>query len=226
MHRSAVPDPTRADACLVLIGEWQVPDAGTGRRAADAALAAWRQHGWPDGLRAHHCLLGEDGRTVLHYAQWADEEAARTFAGTGKPAWARSVDRAVPGVRHTRVTAYRRYRDTDRLSAPPSTGCLVTVTVTFDGADQDQQRAWVDNVFAAAGTTESSPSAGMLAAHFHVSLDGTRVLNLAEWTTADAHRAAVTGPDNGFRTRVRGFPGVGSSAARRYLPHAGLSTVP
>lgn len=212
-------DLTRADAGLVLVGEWTVRDSERQRRAADAALDAWRHHGWPDGLRAHHCLLGEDEHTVLHHLQWADEQAARAFAATGKPAWAHFVDTAVPGIRHRRVTAYRRYRDSTPLQTPPPTGCLVTVAVDFEDPDPRRQRAWVDNVFRAAGGADAAPASGMLAAHFHLSVDGTRVLNLAEWTSAGAHRDAVASPATAFRARVRAFPGVVGNVTRRFVPY-------
>ena len=129
----------------------------------------------------------------------------------------------MPGIEHRGVTAYRRYRDTTPLDAPPRTGCLVAVTVDFEAADPQRQRAWVDNVFGAAGTTEASPAAGLLAAHFHLSLEGTRVLNLAEWTTADAHRDAVAAPAGGFRARVRAFPGVSNVTTCRYTPYRHLT---
>ena len=122
---------------LVLIGEWSAPGPDAQRRAAEAALNAWRAHPWPDGLLAHHCLLGEDGRAVVHHLRWADEAAARAFAGTGKPGWARTVDAAAPGITRHRVTAYRQYRTTTPLTAAPPAGCLVTVTVDLDAPDPD-----------------------------------------------------------------------------------------
>lgn len=216
-------DLARTDTGLVLIGEWSVADPARQRDAADAAVAAWRHQAWPDGLLAHHCLLGEDGRSLLHHLQWTDESAARTFAGAGKPDWSRFVGRAVSGIRHDGVTAYRRYRDTLPLTAPPPTGCVVTVTVDFDGPDPRRLRYWVDDVFRAAGTVSASPATGMLAAHFHVGVDGTRVLNVAEWTHAPAHRDAVAGPTTGFRARVRAFPGVVRNMTKRYVPYRHLS---
>jgi hypothetical protein len=155
----------------------------------------------------------------VHFTQWTGQVAARAFTRSDKSLWASAVDDAVPGIARLKVTAYRRYRSTTALTAPPPTGCLVTVTVDFDGPDPRRQRAWVDNTFAAAGTVDPSPDAGMLAAHFHVSLDGTRVLNLAEWTSAQAHRDALAMPAPPFRARVRAFPGVISSVAQRYLSY-------
>jgi hypothetical protein len=214
----ATPGMDRASTGLVLVGEWRVADPDQQHRTADAALAAWDITGWPTGLLAHSLLLGEDDGTVLHYLQWSGESACRGFAWTGRNRWVRSVDAAVPGIGHRGVTAYRWYRSTTSLAAPPPAGCLVTVEVRFDGPDPQRQRKWTDGVFAAAGTSDACPAAGLLAAHFHLSVDGTQVLNLAEWTTANAHQEAAATPGT-LRRAARHFPGVTGSAVRRYAPY-------
>lgn len=206
---------------LVLVGAWSVSGPADQRRIADAALDAWRTGPWPGGLLAYDCLLGEDERTVVHCSEWTDEAAARAFAGAGKSAWLHAVHDAVPDIVHQKVTAYRRYRSTTPLPAPPPAGCVVTVTVDLEEPDPERQRAWVDNAFDAAGTADPAPEAGLLSARFHLSLDGARVLNLAGWTTAQAHRDAA-GVTDGFRERVRGFPGA-TSVTRRHLPYGHLA---
>lgn len=214
---SAVPVPGPADG-VILAGEWRIADSGRQQSAAAAALEAWRHVPRPEGLIAHSCMLGEDGCTLLHWSQWTGQDTARAFAGAGKAAWARAVDAAVPGIEHRKVTAYRPYRSTTPSAQASAAGCLVTVTVDFDGPDTGRQRAWVDTVFTAAGTAGPSPQAGMLAARFCLSLDGTRVLNLAEWTTSQAHRDAAAVPARPLRTAVREFPGVTRTTVQRYVP--------
>ncbi|MDP1125051.1 hypothetical protein Q5O12_26370, partial [Klebsiella pneumoniae] len=67
----------------------------------------------------------------------------------------------------------------------------------------------------------------LLAAHFHVSTDGRRVVNYAEWTDVQAHVDALAAGSDGVGTptprwrRVREFPGVLSddSVARYRLAH-------
>lgn len=70
------------------------------------------------------------------------------------------------------------------------------------------------------------PMAGSIAAHFHASTDGTRVLNYAEWTDEQAHIDMVTADDpHGVRRRVTGeMPGVRPCGYRRWQPHATLAT--
>lgn len=59
----------------------------------------------------------------------------------------------------------------------------------FDTESVEHAEAWVKAI-TAAGREDSTP-AGMLSAHFHISLDGKRILNYAEWTDADSHKRAV-----------------------------------
>ncbi|GAA1337235.1 hypothetical protein [Actinocatenispora thailandica] len=217
-----VPDPRRAAAGVALIGEWEVRP-GDQRRAADAVLAAWRETAPPVGLLSHHCLLGEDGVTVLHYQQWTRPGAPRAFAGGARRRWLDAVRARVPGIDHRRVTACHGYRSTVRAPAAPATGCLVTVTVDFAGTDPYRAREWVDGVFAAAGTPEPGAASGLIAAHFHTGLDGTRAVNLAEWTTAAAHRAAARTPAPRLRAAADGAPGVAGIAVARFTPYRGIS---
>jgi deazaflavin-dependent oxidoreductase (nitroreductase family) len=148
----------------------------------------------PDG--PYQVLTSTDGETVLVYAHDA-------------------VD--LPG-----ATEYRLYRSAVRENPPP-TGCVVVVSVEFDGPDEQRQREWVDTVFEAL-ESETDPPAGGISARFHLSTDGTRVLNFAEWTDEQAHRDALArsgqgtvGVSPGWR-RVLEFPGVKASGFRRYLP--------
>lgn len=84
-----LPQVFRPDAGLVLVGEWGTADA------ADATIGAWEAVRPPAGLLSYGCLLGEDDRTLLHYIQWAGEDAARAFVSTDRPRWVAAVDDAV-----------------------------------------------------------------------------------------------------------------------------------
>ncbi|WP_324951415.1 hypothetical protein [Archangium sp.] len=56
--------------------------------------------------------------------------------------------------------------------------------------DPQAQRDWVDTVLVAL-EADPHPPAGLLSATFFLPDDGAHVLNLAEWTSAAAHRAAL-----------------------------------
>ncbi|MFI5608556.1 antibiotic biosynthesis monooxygenase [Amycolatopsis sp. NPDC051903] len=118
---------------------------------------------------------------------------------------------------------YRLYRSARRPEAPPP-GCVVLVSVRFDGPDEARLRAWVDLVFEA--LADSDPHPGGLGAHFHLSADGTRVANYAEWTSEAAHLDAlgstgVVGSSPKFAL-VQAFPGVAGSTVRRFRPVSGI----
>jgi len=152
----------------------------------------------PDGLLDVRRLTGvEDGHAVT-LAQWSAP-----------------VD--LPG-----AVTYRRYRS-GGLGSDQEAGCVVLVEVGFDRPGIAER--WVDLVFAALDEDDAHP--GGISARFHVSSDGTRVLNYAEWETAQAHRDALAvgsgslGVSEAWR-RVRSFPGLRSgNTVRRYRVVAG-----
>ncbi|PCC73613.1 Antibiotic biosynthesis monooxygenase [Nannocystis exedens] len=95
---------------------------------------------------------------------------------------------APPGHCEWQVSA-SPYRSFVREAAGEAS-CLVVVRQPLVRPDRSVQRDWVDTVLAAlAGEPEPPP--GLRAATFFLSEDGGCVLNLAEWTSAEAHRAAL-----------------------------------
>jgi hypothetical protein len=148
----------------------------------------------PEGLLDVRWLEQVDGGGAMTYSQWSE---------------AVEVDGAV---------AYRRYRS-GREPVDRAVGCVVLVSVEFDRPGVAEE--WVDLVFDALAA-EREPHPGGISAHFHVSVDGLRVLNYAEWTSAEAHEDALArgngavGVSEPWR-HVRSFPGLKRSDVRRYL---------
>ncbi|WP_433274068.1 hypothetical protein ACQPZF_20710 [Actinosynnema sp. CS-041913] len=148
----------------------------------------------PEGLLADYRLAGSGD--VVTYSQWS-----------GSP----DVDGFV---------AYRRYRSTGLRDAAAEPGCVVLVSVEFERPGVAEQ--WVDLVFEALAA-EEEPHPGGISGHFHISTDGLRVLNYAEWTSAAAHIDAVSRGNGSVGVsevwqRVHAFPGLKSSDVRRYRP--------
>ncbi|WP_309110964.1 antibiotic biosynthesis monooxygenase [Saccharothrix sp.] len=118
-------------------------------------------------------------------------------------------------------TAYRRYRSMSREGLEP--GCVVLVSVELTPGTAPE---WVDLVFDALAA-EQDPHPGGISGHFHVSDDGSKVLNYAEWVSAEAHVEALTRGNGSVGVnerwqRVHGFHGLKSSTVRRYrLAHTG-----
>ena len=92
--------------------------------------------------------------------------------------------------------------------------CLVAIRQPLERPDPHVQHDWIDRIITALGS-EPTPPLGLRAATFFASSDGATVFNLAEWTDADAHRAAL-GP-----TGTWGRESLGESTewrAARALP--------
>ncbi|MFF6910422.1 antibiotic biosynthesis monooxygenase [Streptomyces sp. NPDC012389] len=219
------PDPARTDAGIAKASTWDVGTPERQRQAVDAIRKAWESRGWPHpGLLSYSVYTGEDGRTLLHYSQWADERAYQDFVREGRDARNADIDAAVPRIERLALHTYELYRSA--LQAEGDTrepGCVVIVDVEFAGPDPARQRDWIDAVFEALGH-ENRTLEGGIAAHFHVSTDGTRVLNYAEWESAEHHIAALAAPGEGIGSpsplweRVQKYPGMTGGGVNRYTP--------
>lgn len=195
--QDVLPDITRPDAEAVLVVQAPVVPADV--------FSELERGPWPEGLISLSVFGCTDEQAALVYAQWS--------ANAVDPALLRRLTGVEP-------VEYRLYRS-QGLENPPVPGCVVAVTVEFDGSDPRRQRRWVDTVLEALeGETEPPP--GGISGHFHVSTDGTRVLNYAEWTDEQSHRDALArshqgtvGTSAGWQ-RVLEFPGVSKSGFRRY----------
>ncbi|MET1075550.1 MAG: hypothetical protein ABWY11_23080 [Umezawaea sp.] len=154
-----------------------------------------------DGLLSATGFAGTDGTSALLYEQWA---------GT-------------PTSRREGSVEYSVYRALTRPDAP-EVGCVVIVEAEFDGADV---RTWVDAVLDALATDEN-PAEGGISAHFHTSADGRRALNYAEWTSEEAHAAALAKSGQGTVglgekwRRVKEFPGVVNGGFTRFAVVGGV----
>ncbi|MER7664412.1 MULTISPECIES: antibiotic biosynthesis monooxygenase [unclassified Streptomyces] len=225
----ARPDLTRPGVGIVKASTWDVGTPERQRATIDAIATAWRSRDWPDsGLLSYTVHRGEDGRTLLHYSQWTGEDAYREFVRTLRDDRNAEIDAAVPGIERLGLHSYELYRSAslggDDRRVP---GCVVIVDVEFDGPGAERARDWVDTVFVALDS-EPHPHPGGIAGHFHIGTDGTRVLNYAEWESADAHREALGAPGAGIGSptgaweKVRDYPGVTGGGVNRYVPALSL----
>ncbi|MET9435350.1 antibiotic biosynthesis monooxygenase [Streptomyces sp. NPDC006551] len=225
----ARPDHHRAGVGLVAVSTWRVGTPERQRATVDAIARAWRSREWPHaGLLSYSVCTGTDGDTLLHHSQWTSEEAYQEFFRTFRDERNAEIDAAVPGIQRVALHRYAPpYRSAvlSEESAAAVPGSVVTVEVEFDGPDTARQRAWVDAVFTAmADDVGTRPARGGIAAHFHLSTDGSRVLNHAEWESEQAHVEwqAEYAPLTDAWAAVHHFPGLSGSRVRRYTPALSL----
>ena len=214
------PDLARPDAGLVVVTEFEVGGADQQQALFAASRAAWDVLPWPETLLSIAWLASTDGQRALAYVQWRDDSEFESYGRTHRPRLAAHFKDAFPALVPAPPVFYRRYRSGTRPDASEP-GCIVIVSVEFDGADAARQRAWIDAVFDAI-ESDAAPPAGGLGGHFHVSVDGTRVLNYAEWVDEASHRAAlersgIGAIGSGPKWRaVQTFPGLKGSRVTRY----------
>ncbi|WP_405800174.1 antibiotic biosynthesis monooxygenase [Streptomyces sp. NBC_01506] len=227
---STVPRITRPGVGVVKVSTWQAGTPERQRATVDAISGAWRSRDWPDaGLLSYSVMVGEDGEKLLHYSQWRDDAAYEDFARTGRDERNAEIDAAVPGLERLGLGSYELYRSGEPAEGDTRVpGCVVIVDVEFEGPDPARQRAWTDAVFAAIDNDPYGRPGG-ISAHFHASTDGTRVLNYAEWETAESHIAALNSPGDGVGSgtelweKVQNYPGLAGGSVKRYTPAFSLS---
>ncbi|WP_236241112.1 antibiotic biosynthesis monooxygenase [Streptomyces sp. CC228A] len=226
----ARPDLTRPDAGLVIATTWRVGTPERQQAAVDAIARTWERRPWPvAGLLSYSVLVGEDGDRLLHYSQWGGEDDYHEMVRTQRGPRNAEIDAAVPGIDRASFRMYERYRSSAAVPGDRRVpGCVAAVEVEFDGPDPARQRAWVDAVFEAL-SADPAPHPGGVSGHFHLSLDGTHVLDYAEWETARAHEEAMASPGDGIGAatpqwrRVQHYPGLVRSTVRRYTPALAMS---
>jgi NAD(P)-dependent dehydrogenase (short-subunit alcohol dehydrogenase family) len=219
-NANLLPNITRSDAGAIVVSEWIVSTPERQQAFAEAFAASWQGAPYPYGLLSASLFASTDGKEVLLYGQWSSEEAYDKFDRTQTGLRAAQINAAVPGLERRPPVKYRLYRSTPARGSRQSPGCIVAVNVEFDGADENRQRQWVDSVLEALDAESELPRGG-IAGHFHVSTDGTRVLNYAEWTDEQAHIAALEKNGGSIGSgpkwqRVRTLPGMKASRVNRY----------
>ena len=225
VRSDSVPSMTRPGVGLVALNRWRTTDRAHQLRLAAASVDAWEALSWPPGLIGHHVALSEDGEVVLNYSQWSDRAALERFAADGLAERAEWVQARGGEVDRISSVHARRYRTMSGPRAPGEVaGCLVLVS--FATEDAGRQVALVDGIVHNA-TTQQPIAPGMLASHFHVSVDGTRVVNVVEFTSAEAHRQVVeqaSFQDSPVFRFITAQPGVEALGFEWFEPWGTVST--
>ncbi len=207
VHR--LPAVARPDVGLVVLTPRYAGGPERQTEAADAALAAWSRGPLPPGLVSLSVFTSLDGEALLLYSQWADNEAYSAYGRGAEPGEWSLVD----------AVRYRLVRSMTDQAGSGVPGCVITGTFDVDGPER--QRHIVDALVDVASRVEPFP--GALTAHFHLSVDGTRVLNYAEWTSSEDHDRAMDNAelDEIYRVSLE-TPGVRATRGRAYRLHGAL----
>lgn len=222
-----LPDIARSDAGIIYISEWKMDTPMQQQAAADVNMVAWEKTQWPEGLLSHSCFISSSDNTLLHYSQWTGEEAYIRFFQTSRDSRVASIDELVPGIERVAIEKYSLhhsiYTDPEQKAS-----CIVVVDLEFENPALSTQ--WIKAISDALAS-KPEPPAGLIAAHFHISTDGKRVINYAEWKDEASHNEA-TGAGNGMDIskdtsaewhRVLHFPGMHSKGFKRYPAFRSIS---
>jgi hypothetical protein len=200
---AAPPDIRRADSTAVHVAQWYVPDRDTGIETVDKAVAQWDTADWPAGILSVNAYLSTENDTVLTYVQ------------TSRPAAHGELTGKLTGLAGAPAVAYTLHRAIALHNGPLIPSSFVVATFDVDG--RDAQERIVDSVAGALEKAAGTQHPGLLSANFHLSADGTRVLNYAEWTSDEAHIAFLEGATRAATLRAtHDTPGVRPIGFKRY----------
>ncbi|WP_049574834.1 hypothetical protein [Streptomyces sp. SBT349] len=203
---------------------WQVPGRADQRAAADAAMARWRVGPWPEGCLSVTALLSTDGGLVLFSARWRDLASADA-PWEGALAEARAVAEVEPletlKARPAEAFAWRE-EERERPEEGPFPGCTVYIVIGTAGPAEQAQVAET-----IAGHVAGTPNPAGIGGQLLFTLDGTRVINWAEWTSEEAHREAVGAPAlGGARGIFDGMEGIEGLRMNRFQRYRALRPRP
>ena len=229
-RRTAVhPELTDSRAGAPLFSTWRVGTPERQRATVEAIAATWVSRPWPaGGLRGYYVYAGHDGTTLMHHSRWTGEREYEDFVVAHRQRRVDEIDEAVPGIERVGLGRYRRYRSLERAAGDVRTpGMIVVIEIGFEKAAAGRRGDWVDLVLdALAGDPDGNP--GLISAHFHLSGDGTKVLNYAEWESGEAYDKALAAPGEGVGSptgeweRIRTYPGLTGFTGSRYAYALGL----
>ncbi|MFF7445177.1 MULTISPECIES: antibiotic biosynthesis monooxygenase [unclassified Streptomyces] len=216
------PDLTDPRTGAPFFSTWRVGTPERQARAVEAIARTWESRPWGSAeLLGYHVYAGHDGTTLMHHSQWRSEEGYEAFFTTRRQERNDEIDTAVPGIERVRLERYRLRRSHLRSAGDTrEPGLIVTVRIDFAPDAAEKRADWVDLVVDALGGPDADP--GLISAHFHLSTDGTHVLNYAEWESDQAYDQAIGGPESPQWERVRTYPGVLGFTGSRYRHVLGL----
>ncbi|WP_426569736.1 antibiotic biosynthesis monooxygenase [Streptomyces canus] len=217
------PDVTDPRVGAPFFSTWRVGTPERQARAVEAVAHTWERRPWPTaGLLGYHLYTGHDGSTLLHHSRWTSEQAYEAFVRTHRQERNDEIDTAVPGIERQWLGRYRRHRSRERAAGDTRVpGLIVTVRIDFEPGAAEHRADWVDLVLKSLAD-DPDGHRGLIAAHFHLSTDGTHVLNYAEWESARAYDESVAAPEKESWERVRTYPGVKGFTGSRFTHAVGL----
>ncbi|MFE9022957.1 hypothetical protein ACFYNL_30920 [Streptomyces sp. NPDC007808] len=212
-----LPRMDRPDADIVLVSRRFVGDRDRQKGAVESIMAHWSSLPLPAEFRSLSCFESIDGEHVMTISQWADESSFDEFSKAHPPLPIPGLETEADAGR-LRPQVFRRYRSNTSGGAEDAV-CVVTPVFDVDGPERQRQAvdALLDGPLG-----ESFP--GLKAMHFHLSTDGVHVLNYAEWTSADAHRAFLESElSSRAFTTLQGLGGVRGLGGKCYVLHHQLT---
>ncbi|MGY2093394.1 hypothetical protein [Nocardia gipuzkoensis] len=192
------PDFRNPAAAVIRVRRWNTSGPDHQVSTADEVFASWEREPWPDGLLSRSTFLSTDGEAALTYEQWE--------TGTAPP--------------DPDAIDFRRYRSLIADDERRVTGCIAIPMLDAD--NEESARNWLDAIFDAVADDPEPHHPWGIAANWHLAVNGTKLMNISEWTSEEHHIQGFADQSRtnrpGWR-RIRAMPGVHGATMKRFLLH-------
>ncbi|WP_406399472.1 hypothetical protein [Streptomyces uncialis] len=204
------PDLGRTDVASVFVGQRYARSREEALTVLEEIAVEWSGAPWPAGILSFSCFLSAQEDTVLTYAQCADGDSYQPFV------------RSLRGPAAAAAVEYRPRRSVVVPGVSGVPGCVIIATFDVDGVER-QDRV-INSLVDVLDVPSAEQPPGMLSANFHTSVDATRVLNYAEWTSVETHRAFLDSTTRVNTLRASGdVPGVRPIGFKRFHLHRSIA---
>lgn len=223
-HQFDFPAITRPDSGIALVSKWTVENSRDQVAAGDAAAEVWDHLPWPENLLSHSVYLGTDDTTIMQYSQWTNEKAIEAFQQNHLPQRAKKAYKAVPGLERVEAVKYSLYKSMTSERPFRRPGCIILVT--FETETAEVQKTFVNTLIKTVENRSVSHHPGSIASHFHLSTDGKRVLNYAEFTSEHAHEEMLQSSlqkDDAVPRLISSIPGLMPHGFERFQLYKSIS---
>ena len=197
------PGVGRPDAGIALVAPLYVGSADRQKAEVERVMTPYRTGSFGNGFLSMSAFVSTDEENVLTYAQWTCADAYREFMHTD--GLGENDEDATEPIR------YKYYRG--RVLEPGSVPSVLVPPV-FDVDGRDRQRRSADSLV---DGPLGRPFPGLIASHFHLSTDGSRVLNWAEWVDVESHVHFMESSLPHECLEAITMPGVRGIGGKRYL---------
>lgn len=203
-----LPKGNLKDSQVIIQTEWHVVDQNEQYKALRNIEKTFHKysldHQSIQGQKSYYCFLNNDGKHIIHFSQWRDEEAINHFQDNDP---LQRIPEMLAGLKATRLSkqAYYPYKTYSQDKDYTDTRLVVFVKQFFSGEGEAQK--WIDLIL---DTLEQEGCVeGLIENTFYVNADATELLNMAYWKNEYRYQKFLSHADSDLQSQwqqIKDYP--------------------